>query len=522
MFTNPDLSALKPQIQKILEGYVRCPSFSGTKDETFCDAFFQSTVSQMNYFQHHPNQWGTDPIEGDSLGRCVYYAFYQGESSDTVVWLHHYDVVNTDNYGPYQPFALNSRELMEQFQGAEEFLGKEAMDDLNSGDWLFGRGVADMKGGGAIQLALLDYCSSHHFQRSILVLGVPDEENLSLGMRHGVTLLKKIKEKYHLNYQLMVNSEPHTRFNPSRGVISQGSIGKMNIFIHVKGIMAHAGNALSGLNANSILAKLVSEIEMSLDFVDEDSGEMSTPPSVITLRDDKRFYDVSFPNTSYAILNILNYFDSPRTVVEKLKTISGKILNEYIDAINEKRQIFNEKTPQKWPLQPPSDRVFTWGEYVEKAELKEEEYGKYPDDILALMNQAPDHEPLILIGLLPPYYPPVKNKNQETLLTLTNEYMQKEYQQAYDNNVYFAGICDLSYAQLPGEGIMAEMKDMLGWNNPYHIPFDAIKEIQMPFVNIGPWGKNYHKPDERVLKEDLYQRTPRLIYYISSVYKKET
>jgi arginine utilization protein RocB len=30
-------------------------------------------------------------------------------------------------------------------------------------------------------------------------------------------------------------------------------------------------------------------------------------------------------------------------------------------------------------------------------------------------------------------------------------------------------------------------------------------------MNIGPWGKDFHKMTERVNKEDLYIRTPMII-----------
>ena len=45
----------------------------------------------------------------------------------------------------------------------------------------------------------------------------------------------------------------------------------------------------------------------------------------------------------------------------------------------------------------------------------------------------------------------------------------------------------------------------------YDIPFEEIKEISMAGINIGPWGKDFHKLTERVCKEDLYERTPHIL-----------
>ena len=45
----------------------------------------------------------------------------------------------------------------------------------------------------------------------------------------------------------------------------------------------------------------------------------------------------------------------------------------------------------------------------------------------------------------------------------------------------------------------------------YSIPFRGIDQCAMPCMNIGPWGKDFHKLSERVLKEDLFVRTPAMV-----------
>ena len=79
-----------------------------------------------------------------------------------------------------------------------------------------------MKGGGSIQLALLDRYGEEEFTGNLVVLGLPDEENLSAGMRAAVKLLSALKREHRLNYVLMINSEPHQRRTPDRGVLSTG------------------------------------------------------------------------------------------------------------------------------------------------------------------------------------------------------------------------------------------------------------------------------------------------------------
>jgi arginine utilization protein RocB len=50
----------------------------------------------------------------------------------------------------------------------------------------------------------------------------------------------------------------------------------------------------------------------------------------------------------------------------------------------------------------------------------------------------------------------------------------------------------------------------------YSIPIEEIESLSVPTINIGPWGKDFHKLTERVLKEDLFYRTPELLHFAIS------
>jgi arginine utilization protein RocB len=78
---------------------------------------------------------------------------------------------------------------------------------------------------------------------------------------------------------------------------------------------------------------------------------------------------------------------------------------------------------------------------------------------------------------------------------------------------YFTGISDLSYSMFVSDqsNIDYIANNMLMWKDIYYIPLEVIKEISMPVINIGPWGRDLHKYTERVYKEDLFYKTPKLI-----------
>jgi arginine utilization protein RocB len=136
------------------------------------------------------------------------------------------------------------------------------------------------------------------------------------------------------------------------------------------------------------------------------------------------------------------------------------------------------------------------------------------------MELVKDLTPKVVIALAPPYYPntnnnmlPEKsikiNKALESLL----DYAKQEWNQDYFVQNYFTGISDLSYAmfQADNENIEYIENNMLMWKDLYYIPLEKIKKLSIPVLNIGPWGKDFHKYTERVYKEDLFKRTPILI-----------
>ena len=52
------------------------------------------------------------------------------------------------------------------------------------------------------------------------------------------------------------------------------------------------------------------------------------------------------------------------------------------------------------------------------------------------------------------------------------------------------------------------------WGSCYDIDFDAIRKLQIPVFNIGPFGRDIHTGMERANKKSLMDETPRLIRYI--------
>ena len=131
-----------------------------------------------------------------------------------------------------------------------------------------------------------------------------------------------------------------------------------------------------------------------------------------------------------------------------------------------------------------------------------------------------DLSPRVVYGLIPPYYPNVSNlyfdrldESVKNLADDLDDYIWKNYGQHYTKEYFYTGISDLSYTSIrEGSKTLEALENSMPLLGEfYSIPVAEIEQISMPCMNIGPWGKDFHKLTERVCKEDLFQRTPRIL-----------
>jgi arginine utilization protein RocB len=383
----------------------------------------------------------------------------------------------------------------------------------------------------------------------VLLLAVPDEENLSAGMRSAAYLLKELKEKHNLNYVVTLNSEPHQRKDNEVGVISLGSVGKIMAFVYVRGWLSHAGKTFEGLNPLGILSEITSRTETNIEFSDFVMGEASPPPTWLYSKDDKEQYDVSMPLSAKGSFSILTLDSEIDEVMEKILSISNNAFDSVIKKNNEYYKEYLENTNQKFSALPWETKVVTVSQLIEEAEKDygtefEEAYSKKLEDIKSkvqkgsinmiegsfelvdeIFKYVSDPAPTVVIGLTPPFYPNVSNlKFEEKDHRVKNiaedlfGFIKEEFNQEYTKEYFFTGISDLSYVSYENSEVGEEIlsKEMPLYGDMYSIPLKEIEENSMPCLNIGPWGKDFHKLTERLLKEDLYERTPKILNFAVS------
>ena len=193
-------------------------------------------------------------IENDKYNRCFVSALLKGKGRNTVILLHHHDVVGVDDYGSLKEDAFYPDKITAKLQKLD--IPEKARKDLDSGEWQFGRGVMDMKAGAALQIALLhDFSEEECLEGNVLLLSVPGEESNSEGMLAAVPYLNILQEKYDLDYVAVVNSEPHDTDEQGHNDITIGSIGKIMPVFYCFGKETHASAPFEGFNSALLFHK---------------------------------------------------------------------------------------------------------------------------------------------------------------------------------------------------------------------------------------------------------------------------
>lgn len=504
--------------------------------------------------------FGVEDLPGDEHGRGVVWALLRGDGADrpggagsgrpAVVFLNHHDVVDTFDYGRLQPLALNPDELRARLTALAEkgelILDGDVIEDLRSGKWLFGRGGCDMKSGTVVQLAALERLAEEAGAPliDVLFLSVPDEENVSRGMRHGVSLLGKLKERYGLDYQVLIDSEAHERNSAGDPAFYDGSIGKTMLAVYVKGVKSHLGDIARGLNPSLILSNLVRTTEIDRDLVETEGGVRSPPPSWSFVRDFKECYDASIPEAAGGYISFLPMVRKPAEILEYMRVKCESAVEESLARYRDAFRGDDGGRPAAFYRQ---GRVLLFGELLADAlshdpegtgqaldaarrECREALAGgasSLPECnfriIKTLLEHVPYGGPVVVAALSPPYYPNISNQHlegvgpgkkrlAERLPDLVRAAGAKVYSRRMERKPYFMGISDLSYAAFLDGAAIACLRDNMPLLQAgiYDLPFEDMARTAMPILNIGAWGKDPHKFTERVYIPDVAEALPAL------------
>ncbi len=512
-------------------------SVSATSGEGTVARHIHSILAGHPYFLANPNLLRISPINAPGNPAAV-TALVRGKGNQAVILLNHHDVVDADDYGICKDMAFDPYKLTDCLNPGD--LPAEARTDLESGDWLFGRGTMDMLYGLALQLALLEKFAANQDvpPGSLLFVSVPDEENNSLGMRHAIGVVREIQQQNNLDFASAVNSEPHDTVGENH-LIQTGSDGKMLPLICCFGRETHAGAVYKGLNAHLLLAEVISLLELNHEFCDRDGGEVTMPPTVLRAGDLKCSYNVSIPGTAFAFFNIFTLAATPRQIMDKLTVICEQSFVNALEKLKFSSAAWAKTAASSLELPDWQPSVLTFAQlwqqcleshgsrFIHAIDTKFLELQGQGLDLqrltLELVSEVhkycPDRNPKIVIALAPPFYPPVRNrrktKKEKHVLDAVRDL--RVYAEALniklESKEYHRGISDLSYCQLQDAGavIHTVSSNCPTWGRAYHLPLEDIAALDAPALNLGPFGRDFHKYTERIHIPFAREKLPLLL-----------
>src|SRR5699024_6540551 len=350
------------------------------------------------------------------------------DATKTIVHISHFDTVHTEEFRRLVDLAIQPREHTEKFKEMINDIPENAHEDILSNDYLFGRGVMDMKMGLALHLHLLEIASLENWPINLLLLSVPDEEVGSAGMRFAVNGLLMLKEQYNLDYALFLNSEPSFSQKPldENYYIYSGTIGKIMPSALFYGRETHAGEPLNGINAHYMASFFTRKMEYIPDFTEEEYGEKTPLPVCLKTYDLKQDYSTQTSNHVAALYNVFvmknNAADIMETFKNAAKTSMAACQKQYeeVCARENVQPVGEIKTLEYSELLTYASKKLgeeavenIKHEAISDLELDEREMSIYICD--ELMTYCQELAPAVVLFFAPPYYPAI-NSSEDPLV----------------------------------------------------------------------------------------------------------
>ncbi|MFT5876149.1 MAG: arginine utilization protein RocB, partial [Clostridium sp.] len=232
--------------------------------------------------------------------------------------------------------------------------------------------------------------------------------------------------------------------------------------------------------------------------------------------------------------SILTLKRTPKLILDQLLEISKQAFEDVLCQMNRKYSIYLHKKNECQHKLPWETNVKTFAQIYKEAISNSgdeflEDYRltidkldmdiknniiSLPESNLAIIGKTlkyiEDKTPIVVIAFSPPYYPHVSindfkdlDKSVSEIDKVVVHIAAEVCNEIYQKKNYFMGLSDMSYTSLSeSQNIIPHVKaNMPLWGNMYDIPFEAISLLAIPSINIGPWGKDFHKFTERVLEK---------------------
>ena len=482
------------------------PSVTGTPDEAAFAGRLARYLDEIGGLE----VW-TKPIPDDALGRANVYALKRGKGRKTVLLAGHFDTVPADDYGALRPLAFDPEPLRDKMIARLRETGEHALalSDLESGDYLPGRGLLDMKAGLAAGIALLE---THAGEGNLLLVATPDEEDRSAGMRAAASQIGMLAKGQGLDITLAINldsiaDDGDGSFGRS---IAFGSIGKLLLTAFVVGREAHACYPFQGINANYLAAALLTAFECAPELAELTGDEIAAPPSALHAKDLKSGYNVTTPPQAWLYWNSLQHKRSAEEVLAIAIKLAREAVTSAVAQLDQRARSLAQNTlAGEIPVLTYAELAAGLDMTALGAELVRGDLD-LPARSLRLTQEAWRLSgcagPAVIIGFGSIPYQAV---------TLGDDALRARLMAAAASDLnpigYFPGISDMSFLGR-GNGAL----DACAANTPiWGTSFRLDPAPGYPIVNIGPWGRDYHHWLERLHAPFAFGVLPGVVHRVA-------
>ncbi|MFC4455335.1 M20/M25/M40 family metallo-hydrolase [Deinococcus sonorensis] len=519
------------------------PSVTGTPGERAFGPRLHDLLSRWPYFRAHPDQLWLGAIPGSDAQNV--FALVTGTHPDTVVLSGHYDTVSTAAYGDLQALATKPDPLLgallTQLDRADLTAAeRQARADLQSGDFLPGRGLLDMKAGLAAGLAVLErYAQQPPETRRghLLFITTPDEEGLSCGARRVAEQLPTVTGTRRLRVRLGLNLDATSAAGDGQDgrAIYLGTVGKLLVGALVVGRSTHAGYPYDGTSAALIAAELVRRVEGHPDLADHAHGETAPPPVCLAMQDDRTQYDVTTPAALWCAFNVLTHRRRPEDVLGQFVTLAQEAADAALRTSADRAQAAGSASATG--LAQQRARVLTAADLralavkhagPARVAALEAAVVPGPDPLVVsrrvtqdLVHAAGLHGPLIVLGFASVHYPHTHvedtpgGEGVRAWVDAQRDRFAEESGHHLAVRPYFAGISDISFlgqAPSPATHAVVTRQTM----HPAYCPPRPAHALPFPVLNVGPWGRDYHQTLERVHAPYAFGVLPALLWQLAT------
>ena len=393
-----------------------------------------------------------------------------------------------------------------------------------------------------------------NYQANILFLAVASEETNSEGMRAALPFLRQFFEEKQLQPSAFLLSEcfEYREEDPDRETaryIHVGASGKVMPAFFFVGAPAHVKEPFLSLDPNLLAVEVYRRLQLNPAFSQSRDGELTPPPVCLKMQDLKELYSVSTPLFAASYFNLVTVDLDTEALLQELLQLARESFVSALKQLQEQAEAYTGRFGVKVASSRMVPLVKSWDEaYAEAEKTYQLRHPRAADKLdlylrekvccwkeegmeiqamgLRLMREIAELQaeslPMMIVGFLPPYYPDIRPEPSDPALAellaavrKTMDFARQKFSADLRLKKYYMGISDMCYTGLSqSRDVQPLLDNLVGEGLIYDFPAADLKKFHVPAIDLGGFGKDFHKASERLEKHYSLDILPELYVHL--------